>query len=114
MINKRNKAYIYFNNKKAGILERTSNGYRFSYNNDYLSLSNSSPISLTLPLSDKPYENKSLFPFFIGLIPEGWFLEITSRTLKIDSENLFDILLSTCRDCIGNISIVPFEEREEE
>ena len=113
MINIRKKADVYIWEKKAGILEKTESGYRFSYDKQYLGLSDALPISLTLPLTDKPYESNSLFPFFLGLIPEGWLLDITCRTLKIDPENIFDILLATCRDCIGAVKIIPIKERDE-
>ena len=54
--------------------------------------------------------SRQLFPFFLGLIPEGWLLDLTSRTLKIDPKNPFDILLATGGDCIGAVKIVPLDE----
>jgi len=61
-------------------------------------------------LTDKAYESASLFPFFLGLIPEGWLLDIASRTLKIDPDNAFDMLLATCGDCIGAVKVIPVLE----
>jgi serine/threonine-protein kinase HipA len=34
-------------------------------------------------------------------------LDLTSRTLKIDPENAFDILVATCGDCIGAVEVIP-------
>lgn len=113
MKTKRNRANVYLWDKKAGLLERNDEGYSFSYYRDYLSLPDAQPVSLTLPLTEKPYESEFLFPFFFGLIPEGWLLDITSRTLKIDPENVFDILLATCGDCIGAVKIIPVNEEDE-
>lgn len=110
MENRKNSADVYLCDTKAALLERNDRGYRFSYYEDYLSLPDAQPVSLTLPLTNKPYESESLFPFFLGLIPEGWLLDITSRTLKIDPENAFDILLATCGDCIGAVKIIPVDE----
>lgn len=110
MGNRRNRADVYLWDKKAALLERNDTRYRFSYYRDYLSLPDAQPVSLTLPLTEKPYESEFLFPFFFGLIPEGWLLDITSRTLKIDPENVFDILLATCGDCIGAVKIIPVDE----
>ncbi|RLC21318.1 MAG: phosphatidylinositol kinase [Deltaproteobacteria bacterium] len=104
------KANIFLWDKKAGLLERTDAGYRFTYCRDYLSLPNAQPVSLTLPLTEKPYRSRTLFPFFIGLLPEGWYLNIVSRTLKIDPENSFDILLGTCGECVGAVSVFPIHE----
>ncbi|MEA3415472.1 MAG: HipA N-terminal domain-containing protein [Thermodesulfobacteriota bacterium] len=110
MKNRKNSADVYLWDTKAALLERNDREYRFSYYEDYLSLPDAQPVSLTLTLTGKPYESESLFPFFLGLIPEGWLLDITSRTLKIDPENVFDILLATCGDCIGVVKIIPVDE----
>ncbi len=110
MVEKRKKAFVYLWDSQAGLLEKTERGYRFTYDPDYLSAQDAQPISLTLPLTEAPYESNRLFPFFLGLIPEGWLLDLTSRTLKIDPENPFDILLATGGDCIGAVKIVPLDE----
>ena len=104
------RADIFLHDRKVGRLERNPNGYRFQYDLNYLDLPDAKPVSLTFPLSDKPYENDALFPFFIGLLPEGWFLDITCRVLKIDPANTFDLLLATCADCIGAVSVIPVNE----
>lgn len=62
-------------------------------------------MSLTLPLSQEEYTSKTLFPFFDGLIPEGWLLGAVSRNWKIDITDRFGLLLVACKDGIGNVSI---------
>ena len=104
-----NRADIYLGDKKAGLLERTEKGYRFTYYKEFISSQDAQPVSLNLPLIEDPYESESLFPFFLGLIPEGWLLDLTSKTLKIDPENAFDILLATCGDCIGAVKAIPID-----
>lgn len=111
MAQKTNKADVYLWDCKAGRLERTAQGYRFAYYPEYLLSKDAQPVSLTLPLTDKAYESDALFSFFLGLIPEGWLLDIASRTLKIDPDNAFDMLVATCGDCIGAVKVIPvFEE----
>jgi serine/threonine-protein kinase HipA len=110
MLDRKKKAFVYLWERKAGFLERTDRRYRFSYFPEYLSSQDAQPVSLTLPLTDKPYESERLFPFFLGLIPEGWLLDLTSRVLKIDPENSFDILLAAGGDCIGAVKIIPTDE----
>ena len=110
MAGRESKAFVYLGERKAGLLEKGDRGYRFCYFPEYLSAQNVQPVSLTLPLTDEPYESETLFPFFLGLIPEGWLLDLTSRTLKIDPENSFDILLATGGDCIGAVKIIPVDE----
>lgn len=97
---------------KAGILEKTEEGYRFTYLPEYLARGDAEPISLTLPLREEPFESGKMFPYFLGLIPEGWLLDLTRRTLKVDPENIFEILLRCCRDCIGATGIYPEGEEE--
>ena len=64
------KAFVYIRDSYVGLLEETDEGYRFQYDPDYLACG-TSPVSLTLPLTDKPFVSTTLFPFFDGLIPEG-------------------------------------------
>ena len=103
------RAYVYVRDTFAGVLSETDSGYVFSYDGEYLSSGNASAVSLTLPLSETPYFSSTLFPFFDGLIPEGWLLSAVSRNWKIDTHDRFGLLLVACRDCIGNVSIA--EER---
>jgi len=63
-------------------------------------------ISLTLPLTDKPYHDTVLFPFFDGLIPEGWLLNIAENSWKINQRDRMSLLLVCCKDCIGAVSVI--------
>ena len=98
-------AYVYIRNVFSGTLCETDEGYSFSYDEQYLSRKDASPVSLTLPLSEKTYTSKTLFSFFDGLIPEGWLLGVVSRNWKIDVKDRFGLLLVACKDGIGNVSI---------
>lgn len=103
-------AYVYVRDAFAGILRETDAGYSFIYDNDYLEAENTTAVSLTLPMQKEEYISKTLFPFFDGLIPEGWLLNIVSENWKIDAKDRFGLLLVSCRDPIGNVLIK--EERE--
>ena len=100
------KAYVYVRTNFAGILSETDSGYSFAYDEDYLKSENASPVSLTLPLRDEPYDSGTLFSFFDGLIPEGWLLGVVSRNWKIDTKDRFGLLLVACKDGIGNVSVL--------
>ena len=97
------QAYVYLGDRKAGILEEIEYGFRFTYSEDFLD--SPTPISVTLPIQQDSYESNELFPFFQGLIPEGWYLEIILKKLKLDKSDTFGILLATCAETIGSISI---------
>ncbi len=73
-------AYVYVKNVYAGELCETDDGYLFSYDSDYIESNGASVVSLTMPLSKQTYTSKTLFPFFDGLIPEGWLLQVVSRS----------------------------------
>lgn len=89
----------------AGIIEETDAGYRFTYDPEYLALPDARPVSLTMPLAARPFESMTLLPFFDGLIPEGWLLDIVSRNWKVDTRDRFGLLLVCCRDTIGAVSV---------
>lgn len=106
------QAKIYMYERLAGILTEDDEGYSFAYDSDYLNDGNTEPISLTMPLTDRPYRDKVLMPFFDGLIPEGWLLDIAERSWKINYRDRFSLLLACCKDCIGAVSVVPAERKE--
>jgi serine/threonine-protein kinase HipA len=106
------KANIMLRDKFVGVLCEDDDGYTFQYNDDYLLQNDAEPISLTLPLTSDVYRDKVLFPFFDGLIPEGWLLDIAERNWKINNRDRMSLLLACCRDCIGAVSII--EQKEEE
>ena len=104
------KAHVWMFGQLAGELVENEEGYTFTYNPSYVHARGTTPISRLLPLRTEPYRDKRLFPFFDGLIPEGWLLEITEKTWKLDRRDRMGLLLATCRDCIGAVSVVPAEE----
>ena len=106
------QAKVFISNTLAGILTEDEVGYEFMYLPEYLASDSAIPVSLTLPLSDKPYRDKVLFPFFDGLIPEGWLLDIAEQSWKISARDRFSLLLACCNDCIGNLCVIPIEESE--
>ena len=99
------KAYIYVRDSFAGVLEETDEGYLFQYDPDYLASSGAMPVSLTLPLTSRPYTSKTLFSYFDGLIPEGWLLDVVSSNWKIDRNDRFGLLLIACKDAVGAVHV---------
>ena len=96
---------VFVQNISAGIIRETDEEYEFSYDRDYLSKEDALAVSLTLPLTHDIYKSNTLFPFFDGLIPEGWLLGVVERNWKIDDKDRFGLLLVTCGDCIGDVRI---------
>ena len=99
------KAKVYMYEKMAGTLTEDENGFHFQYDQSYLKSIEAEPVSLTLPLTNKGFESKTMFPFFDGLIPEGWLLDIAQKNWKLNPRDRMEILLKVCQDCIGAVSI---------
>ncbi len=102
---KQREAEVYFHEQYVGLVRETESGYHFEYSNDYFNLKDAKPISKTLPMDKRNYESKVLFPFFDGLIPEGWLLDIAQQNWKLNYNDRMGLLLACCRDCIGAVSV---------
>jgi len=100
------KAEIFMHDIPAGELLENENGYVFTYYEAYLKEQDTQAVSLTLPKSSKTFESKVLFPFFDGLIPEGWLLDIARKNWKIDQRDRMGLLLSCCHNCIGAVKVI--------
>lgn len=101
---------VYLKNVFCGVISETDAGYSFEYSQEYLTLSDAQPVSLTMPLTDQPFQSKTLFAFFDGLIPEGWLLDIAEKNWKINYKDRMGLLLTCCKDCIGAVSVEKNEE----
>lgn len=104
------KAEVKVQNATAGWLTQDEKGYHFEYDKKYLETENPESVSLTLPIEKSPFHNKVPFPFFDGLIPEGWLLEIAEQNWKLNPRDRMGLLLACCEDCIGAVGIYPVKE----
>ena len=106
------KANVFLHEKLAGVLAETDSGYAFSYDLRYVSEDEAHAISKTLKVNTKPYQSKVLFPFFYGMIPEGWLFDIAIDNWKINARDRFGLLLACCKNSIGAVSIIAQEDEE--
>lgn len=96
----------------AGVLEETDAGYSFAYLSEYLHAPDAQGVSKTLALRSAAFQSKVLFPFFDGLIPEGWLLDIAIDNWKINGRDRFGLLLACCKNSIGAVSIIAQEDEK--
>ncbi|WP_281631469.1 HipA N-terminal domain-containing protein [Flavobacterium luteolum] len=96
---------VYKKDLFAGTIWEDENGFFFQYDEKYLESPKYGPVSRTLPLRTEFFTDKNMIPFFDGLIPEGWLLEIAIENWKLNARDRMSLLLTLCRDCIGDISI---------
>lgn len=105
------KGKVYYKEHFTGIITETNDGeFVFQYDLNFVKEHPKEFITFTMPVADKPYTDKRLFPFFDGLIPEGWLLEIASKNWKINKNDRMGLLLACCQNCIGAVSVVPIHE----
>ena len=98
------KVDVYFKSDLAGYLSETNEGYIFQYDENFLK--KNIPISVSLPLREESFKSPELFPFFKGLLPEGWYLDIVCTKEKKDPRDFFGILASTASTgTIGAVTI---------
>lgn len=106
------KAKVFNYDIFCGYLTQNDDGFVFEYLDEYLKDEKNKPVSLTLPLRKEKYFSNVLFPFFDGLIPEGWYLYLTIKTFNLDPRNRFDILLKTGENTIGSVALEEISENE--
>ena len=101
------EAIILYKNEEAGILSQHDDGsFTFRYNDSWLTDSNKSSISLTLPKNKQEYHSDYLFPFFYNMLPEGSNKQVVCKHNRIDSSDYFGLLMTIAKnDNIGAIRV---------
>lgn len=106
------RGIVSLDGRRAGVLEETASGTRFTYDAAWLTAPDAFSVSLTLPLRAEPYEARGLLPFFENLLPEGWLLELSTAKLKLSKDDAFGLVLALCADCPGAVEVRPAEGGE--
>jgi serine/threonine-protein kinase HipA len=108
MVNMVNKTlYIHMNGLHVGMLEKTrEGGLFFRYDQSWLNTQGSRPISLSLPLIDKPFSGDIVYNFFDNLLPDNVDIRKRIQTkFKALSSHPFDLLAKIGKDCVGAIKL---------
>jgi HipA-like protein len=105
------KAIVNIKGVSAGILAENEMGFEFKYDDVYFQNPSHRAVSVTMPKTQQTYINPSLFPVFYNMLPEGANKEMICRSLRIDENDFFGLLLATAQhDTIGTITITPINE----
>ena len=108
------KGKVYYKEHFAGIITETDDGeFVFRYDESFVTEYPHEFITFTMPVTNRPYTDKRLFPFFDGLIPEGWLLDIATKNWKINQNDRMGLLLACCKNCIGAVSVEQIQEENE-
>lgn len=92
-----------------GVLTReTDGGIVFRYQTAYLYLPNALPLSMSLPLAEEPFDDKSTRSFFGNLLQERDIpLQDIMEREGIARDDIVGLLLHLGKDCAGAISVLP-------
>lgn len=97
---------VYVKGIFAGVLQEDSEGYLFTYEDNYMSDASCMPVSVTIPKDIKVHRSAKLFPFFYNMLAEGSNREVLLRMLKIDERDCLGLLLATAgNDTIGAVTL---------
>ena len=81
----------------------------FAYDETYISdktHQSNRAISISLPLSGKPFSAESTRNYFEGLLPEGFTRKSIADSMHSDPDDYISILKELGRECLGAIQIV--------
>ena len=106
---KKSSLKVYWNSDFVGVLSKDElGGVCFEYANGV-----KYPISLSLPLEKKVYENKECRGFFNGLLPEGENVRVAiGKKYGINPKNDFSILKAVGYDCAGALAFFENEQKD--
>lgn len=91
----------------AGVLRRTEDGnIGFTYGADYIA-ANGVPLSLSLPITDAPYDDIETRAYFANLLPENAQLQRVLDREGLKSSDVVGLLDHFGADCAGAVSCLP-------
>lgn len=94
----------------VGYFEQNAHGKNvFKYAADYLASSHSMAISVSLPLQEQAFDDKTTHNFFAGILPEDQQRQTIAYNLGISANNDYSMLERIGGDCAGALSIGSLE-----
>lgn len=93
----------------VGVLIRDDRGaLAFAYRQDYVSASDATPLSLSMPLDPEPYDDVIARPFFDNLLQErdSALTDIMARE-GLSRDDIAGLLFHVGKDCAGALSVLP-------
>jgi serine/threonine-protein kinase HipA len=99
---------VYLNDKKVGLIEKTTTGkQRLVYDDTYVASKKSIPISLSLPATRKRHDTTSTTNFMWGLLPDNALvLQRWGVEYGVSPNNPFGLLAAVGEDCPGAIQLL--------
>ncbi len=104
-------AKVLFKEEEAGLLTQFDDGsFSFRYHVEWIANPSKQSISLTLPKEEKEFHDKTLFPFFYNLLPEGPNREFICKINRMEIDDYFGLLMLSAKDdSIGAVKVIKWE-----
>ncbi len=91
---------------RVGTLSLVDGRLHFGYAPDWLAQPGATPLSASLPLQAKPFDDRQARPFFAGLLPEGPMRRLIARQFQVSGQNDFALLDRIGGECAGAVTFL--------
>jgi serine/threonine-protein kinase HipA len=102
------RLWVYMNGYRVGTFTKTTSGaHQFQYDESWVKLPGSRPISHSMPLRQQCYRGDEAYNFFGNLLPDN--SEVRNRVVaryQADSTQPFDLLSCIGQDSVGALQLV--------
>jgi serine/threonine-protein kinase HipA len=99
---------VFLHRLRVGTLTQNNHGdVVFEYDESYLTNPAAKPLSLSLPLIKKRFNQRECRPFFGGILPEESNRKIIAGNLGISAKNDFALLEQIGGECAGAVTFLP-------
>jgi serine/threonine-protein kinase HipA len=101
----------WFEAQRVGKFEQGSDGRQsFTYDPSWLAAEARFPVSLSMPLREPPFDDRTTRAFFGGLLPDDVLRQRLARHLGVSPRNEFALLAAVGRECAGALALLPPDE----
>ena len=102
------RLHVWFDQRLVGELRQEDSGrLAFSYDSAFVGDSNLPPISVSLPKTTAPFDERACLPFFDGLLPEARQRTAAARSLGVTEGNTFSLLDRLGGEVAGALAFLP-------
>ena len=103
---------VFSNGRKVGVYIRAADGrIVFQYDDDWLVRADPIPVSLSLPLQERPYVGAPVSAVFENLLPDNDKIRQTiAERYGAQGTDAFSLLAEIGRDCVGALQFIPTGE----
>ena len=83
-------------------------GLSFAYDAGHLAREDAVPVSLSLPLDDRPYAGDRVSAVFENLLPDlPAVRDVMAARLRVDGSDAYSLLAAAGADCVGALQFLP-------